>query len=254
MIRKILLLMFCSCVHTASIASENLTDVIHSFSAPEIIGVKDVPRVNLVIDVTKPRELHVTLQEFGTWRTVKSMTMRVNESGNYHFDFEVEELTSGRYRWNAYLSPRGKKWQDRLTEPHRDSMQVIAKDHYTPPKNLAKHDRVKSVNWPKTIVDDKEHILTVKYDVTTARDLEIRLLDSTDWQEFGNVKVTVEESGQIQLPFNSMLSNFPAGKYAWVVDLKEQDSDNSILAKRLGYHFEIASGNLKVAGEANLNN
>ncbi|MGJ8694513.1 MAG: hypothetical protein ACSHW0_18780 [Thalassotalea sp.] len=216
-------------------------DEILSLSSQTIIGIAEVPTVHVELHVNKTRDLHVALQDLSTMRPVKTTMKRIKKSGKYHFNVKIEELKPGNYRWNAYLTPKNKQWQDRIGKTLSQNIEVINAAKYVKEVEFSKQDRIKSVLWPKQINDNKEHLLTVKFDISQPRDLHIKLLSSENWQEFGALKYTVNQPKDIVMPFNNIIDSFEAGKYAWVVYLTDVGSEEPLVKKKFGKHFEVKS-------------
>ncbi|WP_448248457.1 hypothetical protein [Thalassotalea agariperforans] len=231
------LVLFFTVVTSTLVKAES--DEILSLSSQEIIGLEEMPVIHIELNVDKTRDLYVALQNLETRQPVKNTMKRIRKSGKYHFDFPLENIKPGKYRWNAYLAPRGKNWNDRIGQTVSQDVTIIAEPKYVKKVKFGKQDRIKSVNWPKQITDNKEQLLAIKFDVTEPRDLHIKLLSSVNWEEFGAIKYTISKPQDINIPFNDMLDNFEAGKYAWVVYLTEVDGTESILPKKFGKHFEI---------------
>jgi hypothetical protein len=213
-------------------------DKIVEFIVQDKIGFEEVPVVQVEVQISKIRELHVAVVNLDGWKTVKKTQKRIKQSGKFHFEVPIDNLQPGKYRVDAYLSPRRKGWKDRITEPTRRNLTVLNKAK-TPKKPLfSKQDKIKSVTFSKTVRGNESIALTVKYDITEARNLHIKLLDSGNWKEFGALKFPVNKTGEINLPLSNMADDFPASKYAWVVFLSEKDQVEP-LGKKQGKHFEL---------------
>ncbi|WP_158971846.1 hypothetical protein [Paraglaciecola sp. L3A3] len=211
-------------------------DKIVEFIVQEQIGFEEVPVIQVEVQVSKTRELHVAVVNLDGWKTVKKTQKRIKQSGKFHFELPIENLQPGKYRIDAYLSPRRKGWKDRITEPTRRNLLVLNKTK-NPKKSLfSKQDKIKKVNFPKQVVGSQAVELNIHYEVTEARDLHIKLLDSSNWQEFGVLKFTVTENGQISIPLSNMPTDFPTSKFAWVIYLTEINKLEPI-SKKQGKHF-----------------
>ncbi|WP_440877335.1 hypothetical protein [Thalassotalea sp. PLHSN55] len=225
-------------------------DAINRFALPEQAHALQTITIAVNVDVSKQRELFVTLQDTTNWKTLKTLKKRIKQSGDYQFAYQVPELAEGRYRWNAYLAPRGKKWADRVSEFEPQYLMITdkaalakvapVKATSTSKVNLGeKIDLVTQVNWPKTIADDATHTLKVHYKVHQPRTLHIRLTNSENWQELGELSVPVTKPGAFEMPFEALQSNFGQGKYAWIIDIQDSAKKNSVLSKKFGKHFVI---------------
>ncbi|MGJ8679472.1 hypothetical protein [Paraglaciecola sp.] len=202
------------------------------------IGFEEVPVVQVEVQVSKTRELHVAVVNLNGWKTVKKTQKRIKQSGKFHFEVPIDNLEPGKYRVDTYLAPRRKGWADRITEPTRRNL-VVMNQATTPKKSVfSKEDKVRKVTFPKTVVGNESIALKVKYDITEPRDLHIKLLDSGNWKEFGALKFPVNKTGEVNVPLSNMTDDFPASKYAWVVYLSTKE--NSVpLSKKQGKHFEL---------------
>lgn len=232
-----------------------IAEQIITFTVDESLGTQQNATINVDVQVDKRRDLHVVLKEDKTWRNIKDTIKPIKKSGKYHFTFETKNLSPGKYRIDAFLTPKRKDWNDRIGETLNRFVTVInAPFADTANENVqAKHkekqlaqsamlfgkeDRVKSINWPKEVKTNEEFKLTVKYTITSAKDLHIRLLNSNNWQEQGAVKIKLKKSGETVLPFGSMVENFEPGKYAWVVSITDTDNPEAV-AHKMGKHFTI---------------
>lgn len=215
----------------------NANDKIISFEVPEKIGLKQSPTISLNVEVSKQRELHIAIQSMTTWEKVAKSRTRIKKSGNFNINIPIENPEPGKYRVDVYLAPRGKTYPDRLAEPIMKTMLIIDAPRFEKPKNLSTEDKIKSVNFPKLVTSNGEVQLIVNYDISEARSINIKLLDSQNWKEHGSIVFPADESGNVKLPITNMLDDFPEGKYAWVVRINTKDG-KSELAKQ-GKHFEL---------------
>lgn len=213
-------------------------DKVVEFIVQDKIGFEEVPVVQVEVQVSKTRELHVAVVNLDGWKTVKKTQKRIKQSGKFHFELPIENLQPGKYRIDAYLSPRRKGWKDRITEPTRRHLLVLNKTKIPKKSLFSKQDKIRNVNFPKIITGNESSALTVKYDITEPRDLYIKLLDSGNWKEFGSLKFPVNGTGEINLPLSNMTDDFPASNYAWVVYLSAKESIEP-LSKKQGKHFEF---------------
>ncbi len=224
----------------AALLSFNLaanTDEINSLSTQEKIGFEEVPVIYVDVSVSKIRQLHVAVVDMSTWQNVAKTNKRIKQSGNYHFELPIEGIKPGRYRVDAYLSPRGKGFADKITEPTRTQIQVIKKARFEKPSIFNVIDKVRQVSFPK-IVDGNEDVnLKVQFFIKEPRDLHMKLLSSENWKEFGALKFPVNEPGEMSLPLTNMAGDFPAGKYAWVVSITEKGKTEPLA--KMGKHFEL---------------
>ena len=237
----------------------NAEDKINTFSVQEILTVGEIPVINIDVEVSNKRDLHVVLKDGKTQRNIKTIKKPIKNSGKFHFNFDIDELPPGNYRWNAFITPRKKNGNDRIGDSSTQMMKVITleqaaiaqqkfKQHQKNNKvnkatekqdNTANKDGFKKISWPKEISNNDAYTLTVDYLVTQARDIHIKLLNSENWEEHGKVKMSVNENGTFSLPFDSMLENFGPGKYAWVLSITEVGEPDNIV-KKMGRHFVIS--------------
>lgn len=213
-------------------------DQIIELTVQDKIGYEEVPMVNVEVKVTKQRELYVAVVDMANWQTIKRTQKRIKKSGKYHFKLAIEGLKAGQYRVDAYLAPRRKGWNDRITEPTQTNFDVINKPKRPKKSEFSKQDKINNVTFPKQVVGLEEVTLTVQYDITQPRELHIKLLDSGNWKEFGALKFPVNKTGEISVPLSNMTEDFPASKYAWVVFLSEKGKVEP-LGKKQGKHFEL---------------
>jgi hypothetical protein len=54
----------------------------------------------------------------------------------------------------------------------------------------------------------------------------------------GTLTFPASNSGELSIPLANMTDDFPPGKYAWIVNLVDNKSDQPI-AKNYGKHFEL---------------
>ncbi|TRX57999.1 hypothetical protein [Thalassomonas sp. M1454] len=233
-----ILTFFISCICAFNVLAE---DAIIDLSATELIGYTEPPKVFIELEVNKTRDLHVAFQNMDGWQTIKRTMKRIRESGKYHFEVPIDNLKPGKYRIDAYIAPRGKNWSDRLTETKHFEFEVVNEEKYVKKTLFSSQDKIKFVDWPKKIVGTQEATLKIKYDITETRNLHIKLLDSSNWKEYGALKFPVTEPGEITLPLSNLKSDFPEGKYAWVVFLTTSD-DSTEMSEKYGKHFELIYG------------
>lgn len=130
-------------------------DKVVEFIVQDKIGFEEVPVVQVEVQVSKTPELHVAVVNLDGWKSVKKTQKRIKQSGKFHFELPIENLQPGKYRIDAYLSPPRKGWKDRVTEPTRRNLLVLNKTK-TPKKSLfSKQDKIKNVNFPKTITGNE---------------------------------------------------------------------------------------------------
>lgn len=235
------LLFLVSCVFSFGLQA-NSTDEIVSLSATEKIGFNQQPTVYIDLVVKKTRDLHVAIQNMDGWQTVKRTMKRIKKSGNYHFSVAVDGLKPGKYRVDAYLAPRGKNWADRLFQPQHAEFEVVDVANYVKTTEFSSNDQITFVDWPKQVVGEQEATLSVRYNITQARDLHIKLLNSDNWEEHAEIKVPVAEPGNFNLPLSHLINDFPTAKYAWVVFLTEAGGDEQV-SEKYGKHFILADEN-----------
>lgn len=225
-------------VSFSSIAAD---DSIVSFELDNLqIGYEEQPVVHIELKLNKMRDLHVAIQHADSRQTVKRTMKRIKNSGKYHFSLEIDGVEPGKYRVNAYITPKGKNWNDRIGETRFQVITILDTPKAPKPSVFADKDLIKNVSWPKQINSDGEVILTAKYAITQPRDLHLKLFNSENWDELGALKYPVKTPGEIALPLTDLVTNFGAGKYAWVVYLTAVDSDQEV-SKKQGRHFVITS-------------
>ncbi|MBU2924283.1 hypothetical protein Q4530_08270 [Colwellia sp. 1_MG-2023] len=219
-------------------------DTITSLSATEVIGYEQSPTVYVELEVDKTRDLHVAFQTVKGARTIKKTMKRIKKSGKYHFEVEIDDLKAGQYRIAAYLTPRGKNWNDRLFQVKPFDFTVINEKKYVKKTIFSKQDKINFVKWPKQIIGKQEAKLTIQYDITEPRDLHIKLADSDTWKEFGALKFPVTEPGTFTLPLSNLTADFPIGNYAWIVHLAETGKKETI-SDKYGKHFTLSDKKVK---------
>lgn len=211
-------------------------DAILSLTASEVIGFKQSQTVHVELEVKKTRDLHVAIQNMNGFNTIKRTMKRIKKSGNYHFEVPLENIKPGNYRIAAYLTPRGKDWNDRITQAEPFMFEVVNVEKYVKKTSFSDQDKVKFVDWPKQINGVQEATLLIKYEITQVRDLHIKLLDSENWKEYGALKFPLKEPGNFTLPLSNLTDDFPTGKYAWVVFLTPTGEKNEV-SDKYGKHF-----------------
>ncbi|AWB64997.1 hypothetical protein C2869_00430 [Saccharobesus litoralis] len=224
----------------AFVAKAEEVDNIITINTAAKIGFEQLPKVKVDIKVKKTRELYVALQDKQTWRNIKTTRKRIKKSGNYHFDFNIDNLKPGNYRLNAYITPRGKDWNSRIGEQKGVDFIVVDQAQFVEKIQMATEDKIKGISYPKTIADDAEYKLDIQFDITEPRDLIIKLLNKNGWKEAGVLSFPVKEPGNISLPIDKMVTNFPAGDYAWMTYLSETGSKQPLSNKR-GAHFSLTN-------------
>lgn len=220
------------------ISNAHCEELITSITADETIGFKQTPIVHVELEIDKTRDLHVAFQTLDGSRTLKTTMKRIKESGKYHFEVPIENLTSGKYRIASYLTPRGKNWNDRIYQAPHFLFNVVDQETYVETTAFSSQDKIKLVEWPKQIVGLQEATLKINYEITQPRDIHIKLLDSDNWKEFGSIKYSVAEPGNISIPFSQLTNDFPAGNYAWVIFISVNGETENI-GKKYGKHFTL---------------
>ncbi|MCM2678526.1 hypothetical protein [Echinimonas agarilytica] len=215
------------------------SDVITSLKVDPEIGYEQTPVVRLSVEIETQRDLHVVMQRSGDWKTIKKVTQRVKKSGNYTLKLPVENLQPGEYRVDAYLSPRRKGFKDKIGQVSRVPLKVLDKPTIEKEK-FAAEDKVLNVTFPKQVTSNGVVDLDIKFQVVQARVLQIRLLDSDSWEEFGELTYPVPHNGNISIPLENMSEQFPTGNYAWVISLLDNEQDKQVMAK-LGKHFTLSA-------------
>lgn len=236
---RYLIEMFCAIQLIFSVNVYAQENIIENVKVQGKIGLTQVPIVQLAVKVTKPLELNIAIQNMRTWKTVSRSRNLIESSNDYYVEMPIKDIVPGRYRIDAYLSPKGKDFTGRLADPVHAQMLVINEPTFEIPLKLSGEDKVKQVQFPKVVIGAQEVTLTLKYDVKGARDLRVRLLSSVNWKEFGTLKFPIKESGEMSVPLLNMIDDFPAGKYAWVVTLTEPGKTEELA--KMGKHFELIS-------------
>ncbi|KMT67077.1 hypothetical protein [Catenovulum maritimum] len=214
-------------------------DKIINFSVQENIGLKEVPIIHVEVEISKTRDLYVALQDLDNgWKQITSKMKRLRKSGKYSLQLKVEDLKPGNYRWNAYIAPRGKNWNEKIGEQLSQNMRVVDADKYVEAIKFSNNDQIQKVVWPKVIADNSEYILNVAYAITQPRDLYIKLYNKVGWVELGSIKVPVAKPGEIKFPIADMIKVYGKGEFAWVANLSET-GETEILGKKQGRVFTI---------------
>lgn len=203
-------------------------DEILEFSVQEILGTAEKPTVRIKLNIQKTRELFVAVQDLNNkMQRVGSTQKRIKKSGNYHFDMDID-LKPGKYRFNAYIAPKGKGWNEKIGDPVNINVTVVDEPKYIKKTQFSTTDKVKQITWPKNIVDDTEQVLTIKYNITQPRVLLLKLLNKKGWKEEAVLKFSLKEPGQQSLPISSMLSDFGVGDYAWAALITDTETGETI--------------------------
>ena len=221
-------------------AHANEQEGVISLSVPDKIGFAERPIITVDVEIAQTRDLYVALQDGNTFKPIKSEFKRISKSGTYRFQLDVGKLKPGSYRWNAYLTPKGKNWNHRLADSTMAMMDVVNRELFKIPVVLGISDKISKVKWPDQISDDSSYELSIDFDVTKPRVLHVKLLESETWKEFGAVEFSVEEPGNMTLPFEQIVTNFPAGRYAWVIYLVDEKGQQ-LEKRKFGKHFNIES-------------
>ena len=216
-------------------AAEN--DQISSLTLQEKIGLTETPLVQVEVEVSKIRQLHVVIQDMSSWKNVAKSNKRITESGNYHFELPIENMRPGKYRVDAYLSPRGKGFSEKLADPIRTQIEVIDKPTYEAPSIFNALDKIRHVEFPKFVEGNEDVTLKVVFYIKEPRDLHMKLLNSDNWKEFGALKYPINEPGEMILPLSDLSGDFPDGKYAWVVTITEKGKTEPLA--KMGKHFVL---------------
>ena len=218
------------------LADDNILDL----SVQEKLGYDEIPVVRVELDLETSRDLHVAFQTWGDWKPVKRTMRRIPQSGRYHFEVPFDNLEPGRYRVAAYLTPRSKDWNDRLGESTHASMEVVDAPTFVRQTLFSDEDRVTFVDWPAEVAGNEEVTLEIRYEVTEPRELVVRLSNSENWQQHGEIVIPVREPGNVTIPLANLTSDFPVGKYAWIVFLAESGAKEPI-SDRYGKHFVLTA-------------
>lgn len=225
---------------SASVFADDV-DLISDFRAQDKIGTEEQPHLFATVTVKKKRDLHIVVRDMESWTIIKNKTLRIKKSGKYNLKLKVDKLKPGKkYRLETYLTPRKKKWNDRLTEPEYHVFDVVDAPVYVKKTTFSDKDVVRSATWPKMITDNSENVLRVNFDITEERQLHIKLYNTASWKdELGELKSLETKPGSKSYPISDMVKNFPEGKYAWVVYLTAVGSEEPLVEKKLGKHFTI---------------
>lgn len=210
-------------------------DSITAFSVQKQIGYEEVPFVEIEVELSRTRDLHVAVQNTDGWQTVKRTMKRINDSGKYHFELPIDNLQAGQYRLDAYLTPKGRDWNDRLTQTMHQEMQVVDQAQLVPPTKFSQSDKVKIVDFPKLVTGKEDANLRVIFNITMPRDLHLKLLNSDSRQELGALKFPVTTPGDITLPLSNLTDDFPPGNYTWVIYLAESGKTEAVAEKYAKY-------------------
>lgn len=214
-------------------------DSIVNLTATEIIGFKESPTIYVELEVDKTRDFHVAIQTMQGFQAIKRTMKRIKKSGQYHFEVDIDNLKAGKYRVASYLTPRGKDWNDRISQGQPFEFEVVNEEKYVKKTAFSSQDKIKFVKWPQKIIGNQEATLTIQYDIKEPRDLHVKLLDSDNWKEHGALKFPVTEPGNFSLPLSHLTNDFPVGNYAWVVFVAAKDKTENI-SEKFGKHFTLA--------------
>ena len=225
-------------------------DAIVSLTVQDQLGFEEVPVVRVELSLDAPRDLHVAFQTWGDWKPIKRTMRRIKESGKYHFEVPFDNLNPGRYRLAAYLTPRRKDWNDRVGNTMHAPMEVVdapklsafygQSEVENKSPGFSESDKIVQVNWPKEIGGHEEATLAIRYEITKPRDLIIRLSNSDNWKQSGEMIFPVSEPGVTEIPLANLSIDFPAGNYAWIVFLAEPGTKEPHIGK-LGKHFVLTA-------------
>ena len=232
---KLLLSVLLTFLVNANVFADN--DAITNLTTQEKIGLTEMPRIYVDIEVSKLRQLHVAIIDTSNWKNVAKTNKRIKQSGSYHFDLPIENMHPGKYRIDAYLSPRGKGFAEKLAEPIRTQLEVIDKPKYEKPSIFNAIDKVRQVEFPKVVNSNEDVDLKVLFYIKEPRILHMKLLSSEDWKEYGALKFPINEPGEITIPLSNMAGDFPNGKYAWVVSITEKGKTEPLA--KMGKHFQL---------------
>ncbi|MBD1388347.1 hypothetical protein IC617_02805 [Neiella sp. HB171785] len=223
--------------------SAHAADQITNLVVEQEIGPNQPSLIEMDVEVSKQRELHIAMIRLEDWQNVKRIQKRIKQSGPVKLRLPVADLKPGSYRVDAYLAPRRGGWTERLDQPVSANLTVVsdaqlaknkqAKSQQKP--QFAKEDKVLQVKFPKTVGDEPVD-LAVKFQITQNRTLKVKLLSSENWEEFGALDFPVERNGDLNVPLENLAAQFPPGKYAWVVQILDENEE--VVAK-LGKHFTL---------------
>lgn len=216
-------------------------ETVVSITADEKVGYQQKPIITIEAKINKTRDMHLALQDGSNgWKTIKSRFKRVKKAGKHSFQLDISELKPGQYRWNSYITPRGKDWNSRLGNTVSHMFEVVDAPVFKEPVAFSSADSITQVDWPKAITDDKSYTLKVDYKITEPRVLHITLANKKGWKEEGAIEVPVSEPGNIAIPFDSLVSSFAPGNYVWMVYLADNEG-NQVQKKKLGKHFTLGT-------------
>lgn len=224
---------------TTSIAvAADKEDKILSLSTKGKLGTTEVPVVEIELSVKKRRDLHVALKNLvDPSKNVRKELKPIKKSGKYHFKIDVDGLEPGKYRLDAYMAPRKKDWNDRVGNVERFEFEVVDAPVYEAPKEFSSTDALTKLDFAKEVVGNGEYTLSIAYQITQPRELFIRLLNKDGWKEHGKLKFPLKEPGQISIPFVELADQFPAGDYAWVIQIREPGQEQEMVKR--GLHFTL---------------
>ena len=218
----------------AASAEDRILDV----SMQEKLGFEETPVVRVEVEVDSQRDLHVAFQQAPSWQGVKNTKRRIKQSGKYHFEVPFDNLRPGNYRISVYLTPRRKDWNDRLGNPTFFQFEVIDQPNFEARTAFSSRDQVQFIGWPQEVGGTEEVTLEVRFALTEPRDLIVRLANSDNWEQMGELIFPVKEPGNITIPLANLTSDFPPGNYAWIVWITESGTTEPAIAK-LGKHFVL---------------
>lgn len=223
----------------ASFVANAESDIVVNFTVQNKIGYEQIPLVQFEVKIDSPRDFHVAVKDLNNnWKQVTAKTTRVPQSGKYHFEMPIEDFKPGKYKWNAYLTPRGKNWNDRVGEQVSQTMVVVNKPSFEKQIKFSAKDAIKKVSWPKLIEDNAEYVLSIDFQITEPRDLIIKLLNANGWEKLGEIKIPVTQPGNLKLPIQNVLTDYGSGKYAWVAIVADKQTEKQV-GKKLGRPFTV---------------
>lgn len=232
-------LLFASCALFFLGQTTAAEDRIVSLSVQEQLGFEEVPVVRVEVEIDTKRDLHVSFQTWGDWKAVKRTMRRIPQSGKYHFEVPFDTLKPGKYRIAAYLTPRRKDWNDRVGNTMHAPMEVVDQPTFAgEAAAFSAEDKIQQIDWPKEVSGSQEVTLEIRYQISAPRDLVVRLANSDNWKQMGELVFPVKEPGVTSLPLVNLTADFPPGNYAWIVFLAEPGTKEPQLGK-LGKHFVL---------------
>lgn len=218
-----------SVVAVPSLATD-VDDKIKLLTVTEFVGTEQSPRVDFDVDVKKVRDVYIVLKHFDSWKNIKDQRVRIKKSGKYHLTLDTSELTPGKYRVTAYMTPRGKDWTARIGGEPSAVFTVVDTPKYVREIAFAEDDVIQQVQWPKKVANESNTLL-VHYAISQPRGIVVKLFSQQTKQAVTTIEYPVGEPGEWRLPISGLADKIPAGDYVWVVYLAESGKQDAISNK-----------------------